>query len=396
MNPTGKVVAHGRITSVKGIPRLLRTKSPFMRLVWGVSILCFLSMAAWQAVKLTQSYFQYSTVISIRETPLIVTGSSPNVQLADVTFCNINPFASNFSADSDLLSIEDFQSMVRDTTRCDDCTQDEGISMMRLRDEMLTTRGYFVEIGADNVERMSHTEESLIASCHVWFISGMHPGTMPCGNVMAVKRYRDSMFYNCYTIRPPAIKQEQTVYLGLIIIFHLDMYGINKHPFPIAVHPKMRFLSGLVFNFHEPGSVPIFIKEQLLVQSGLFTDFKVRVERHRRLSEPYGECVESAGEDNKFSLNGTYSQLVCYSLCKQTTVFDICDCLDYNNFVSIQRNSSQRACFNMELGREQVMKDWDCVQNARATSALSCMEKCPLPCEEIKMETKVNKIMKVL
>ena len=389
---TEKVLEHGRITSLKGIPRLLRTKSPFMRFVWSVSFLCFFTLAAGQGILLTISYFQFSTVISIRETPLELTGSSPNtVEMPDVTFCNVNPFASNFTADKSLLSIEDFLSMVRNTTQCDDCTKEEEISMMSLRDELLTTRGYYIQIGVNNIKRISHSKESLIASCHVWFMSGMHPTTLPCEAVaMSVKPYQDSMFYNCYTIKCSELKHKETVYVGLIVVFHLDMYGINEYPIPLAVHSRMRYLSGLTFNFHEPGSVPIFFKEHLLIQSGLFSDFKLRVHRHKRLSEPYGQCVEHTAEDSEYSLNGTYSQLVCYSLCKQTLVYDTCGCIDYNNFVSIHKTTNQRVCFKLELGREQVMKDWTCVQNARAASALSCMERCPLPCNEVKLETKVH------
>ena len=389
---TNKVLEHGRITSLKGIPRLLRTKSPFMRFVWGVSFVCFLTLAAGQGILLTISYFQFSTVISIRETPLELTGSSPNIiQLPDITFCNINPFATNFTDDTRILSIEDFLSMVRDTTRCDKCAKEEEASMMRLRDELLSTRGYYIQIGGINAQRISHSKESLIASCHVWFMSGMHPTTLPCEAVMSVKGYQDSMFYNCYTIRSSELKHKETVHISLIVTFHLDMYGINKYPIPLAAHPQMRYLSGLSFNFHESGSVPVFVKDKLLIQSGLFTDIKVRAQRHRRLSEPYGQCVEHTAKDSEYSLNSTYSQLVCYSLCKQRVVLDTCDCFDYNNFVSIHKTTNQRVCFKMDLGREQVMKDWTCVQNARAVGAVSCVEKCPLPCNELQFETKVPK-----
>ena len=389
---TDKVLEHGRITSLKGIPRLLRTKSPFMRFVWSVSFVCFLALAAGQGILLTISYFQFSTVISIRETPLELTDSSPNsIQAPDITFCNINPFASNFTADTHLLSVEDFLSMVRATTQCDDCTKEEEISMMRLRDELLSSRGYYIQIGGNSAQRISHSKESLIASCHVWFMSGLHPTTLPCEAVVTVNEYQDSMYYNCYTIRGSKLKYKESIYFGLIVIFHLDMYGISKYPIPLAVHPQMRYLSGMSFNFHEHGSVPVFVKEQSLIQSGLFTDIKIRAQRHKRLSEPYGQCVEHAAEDSEYTVNGTYSQLVCYSLCKQTVVFDTCGCIDYNNFVSIHKTTNQRACFKMNLGRAQVMKDWTCVQNARAASALSCMDRCPLPCNEVKFETKVHK-----
>ena len=382
----------GRITSVKGIPRLLRTKSPFMQVVWGVSIVCFLVMATWQAILLTLRYLQYSTVISIQEKVLDLSGTSKtSVRLSDITFCNVNPFATNFTAATDILPIADFLSGVEELTRCDNCTREEELSMEQLQQELTTTRGYMIQIGANNTQRISHQVESFIAACHIWVMYGMQPSTVPCNKVVTIQQYQDSMLYNCYTIPSPANFPPDTHYIGLILVLHLDNYDTDENPYLLSVHPKIRYMNGAVFNFHQSGTPPAFIKDQKLLQPGLFYDFKIRIHRHKRLVKPYGSCVENAGKGNLYTpTNVTYTQLGCWSFCKQKLMYNMCGCIDYNMPVDTKTTNHQRACLAMEYGKQQVLKDWACLRNARQTSAFKCFEDCPLPCEEIKFDTKVR------
>ena len=376
---------YAKITSVKGIPRLLRTKAPFMRVVWAVSIVCFLVMAACQAVMLTMSYLEYSTVVSIGERPLDISGQSTGTaQLPDITFCNINPFASNFTGGTDIPSIKEFISRVKDITRCDGCSEDQEILMLQLREELTSTRGYHMQIGLQNARRISHRMDSTIASCHVWTFSDLHPSTLPCEKFVEIEEYHDSMFYNCFTIKSPP-RRPNFMYMGLILIFHMDNY--DDYSYVLPIYTRLNYMNGIAFAFHSRDTPPILVSEQWLVQAGVFSDFKIRVQRHKRLSQPYGNCKENTGKEQD---GGRYSQLVCMSSCGQAMVRSMCGCLDYSFYTDVLSPTDNRPCLNMGGGRERLMKDWKCIKNARRVSAYSCIEKCPAPCEELKFETKVS------
>ena len=392
---TRTVLEFLRITSVKGIPRLLRTKRRFMQFIWGLSILCFLVVAAYQSTMLTMAYLEYSTVTSIRELPLDMTGQyEHSIQLPDITFCNVNPFASNFTQATEIPSFEEYTRKVQDMTLCDRCSWDQNISMSRLRDELMTSRGFRIQIGEDKAKNISHHWDTLFTSCTVWVMSGMHPGVLPCERVMRIALHQDSVFYNCFTLRLDVEKIKEMVITGIIIVFHLDDYTINKHQYVLPLHSQIDYINGMMFAFHDRGTIPVVPMDGMILQPGLFSNFKIRVIRRKRLPMPYGRCVQKAGEGNEFITEGSYSQMVCFSLCWQAMVRDLCGCVDYSNFVDVLALGGESVCLKLDRGKDQLRGEWECLQNARKTSAISCANKCPLPCEKVAMDEKV--IAKIL
>ena len=380
-----------RITSIKGIPRLLRTKRRFMQLIWGLSIICFLVGAAYQSTMLTMAYLEYSTVTSIRELPLDMTGQYEySIQLPDITFCNVNPFASNFTQATEIPSFEEYTRMVQDMTLCSKCSWDQNISMSRLHDELMTSRGYRIQIGEDKAKNISHHWDTLFKSCTVWVMSGMHPSNLPCERVMRIVLHQDSTFYNCFTLRPKFEETKEWVIMGIIVVFHLDDYTINKHQYVLPLHSQIDYINGMTFTFHDRGTIPVVPVDGMILQLGLFSNFKVRVNRRKRLPTPYGRCVPKAGEGNEFITEGPYSLMVCFSLCWQAMAQDLCGCVDYSNFVDVLARGGEPVCLKLDRGRDRLWEEWECLQNARNTSAISCTNKCPLPCEEIEVDEKVN------
>ena len=380
-----------RITSIKGIPRFLRTKRLLMQCVWGISIICFLVVAAYQSTMLTMAYLEYSTVTSIRELPLDMTGQDEHsIQLRDITFCNANPFASNFTRDTEIPSFEEYITEVQDMTFCDRCSWDQNMAMSQLRDELMTTRGYRIQIGHDKARTIGHQSTTLFSSCTVWVMTGMHPGYLPCERVMRIHLHQDSVFYNCFTLRPKVELFKEGVIMGLIVVFHLDDYTINKHQYILPLHPQIDYINGMMFTFHDRGTIPVVATDGMILQPGLFSDFQLRFKRRKRLPTPYGRCVPRAGEENEFIKEGPYSQMVCFSLCWQAMVRDLCGCIDYSNFVDVLALSEEPACLKLDRGREHLWQEWECLKHARNSSAISCTNKCPLPCEEVEVDEKVS------
>ena len=380
-----------RITSVKGIPRLLRTRSRFMRFVWGLSIICFLVVATYQSTMLTMAYLEYSTVTSIQELPLDLTGQyEHSTQLPDVTFCNVNPFASNYTQDTEIPSIKDYITKVQDMTVCDRCSWDQNISMSQLRDELMTSRGYRIQVGHDKARSISHQIKTFFASCAVWVMAGMHSGNLPCKNVMSIDLHQDSIFYNCFTLKPADEHIKERAIRGVLAVFHLDDYTMNNNPYVLPLHPQISYINGIIFTFNERGTPPVTTKNGMLLQPGLFSELRLRVVRRKRQPAPYGRCVAGHTEENEFNIDGKYSQLMCFSLCSQRMADKLCGCIDNNNYVDVYSRAGKPVCLKLDQGKELLWKEWECLQHARNVSAISCTDKCPLPCEEVTFDEKVN------
>ena len=83
-------------TSVKGIPRAVKSKTKLIRVLWSVCVVGFLVMAFFQTAALTIEYLSHGVTTSLVEYQVDFLGHTDHsVQLPDITLCNTNPFAGN-------------------------------------------------------------------------------------------------------------------------------------------------------------------------------------------------------------------------------------------------------------------------------------------------------------
>ena len=191
-------------TSVKGMSRIICTKSSFLRTVWSICVVSFLSVAFYLTYLLTKGYLEYASVISLREYNLDLTGTTSDaLRLPDITFCNLNPFAVSTHNLTNIPSLEAYHQRAMDMTACDGCSPEQQKALRELRIELLTTSGYYIHIGASKAKTISHTQDQFIVSCTVGMLSGMHPRRVPCEGVTTVVPYYDYMYYNCFTLKLP-------------------------------------------------------------------------------------------------------------------------------------------------------------------------------------------------
>ena len=377
----GRVTQFLKQTSIKGIPRIFRTKSYFLRTLWGVSVVCFLTMAAYQTFLLARGYLAYNSVISMTEYNLDYSGQSSNaVRFPDVTFCNLNPFAVNTHNVSNIHSLEYYHNRVIDRTSCDTCSEQQLKSLEELRVELLTTSGYYIHIGASKAELISHTEEELIVSCKVSMVSGMHQRRVPCEGITTVVPYQDYMYYNCYTVKLPPPTPED-LYCGLVVVLHLNNHleMIEQQKF-LTPHYIPGQMSGALMVLHEPEHLPVVIRDSISLPSGYFMSTILQFRKTNRLPSPHGDCKHG------HEVNAHYQQLICYSTCVQTLVLQSCACVDYtsyNDFFALVAKAGIPACLSVKVSAERLHKNWECVKKIRLNSTAHCLSSCPIPCEEL-------------
>ena len=82
------VQTFAQTTSVKGIPKAMKTKSHFLKCVWILGTLMGLGCALFLVITLTLAYFAYDTVVKIEK----CVDCKP--EFPDITVCNLNILAS--------------------------------------------------------------------------------------------------------------------------------------------------------------------------------------------------------------------------------------------------------------------------------------------------------------
>ena len=134
-----------QMTSIKGIPRLLRAKSFFMRFIWTISVVGFLCMAMAQVVVLTMEFRQYKTYTSIGEVFInVFDPDEAKFYSPDITLCNANPFTSNRNLSKDSTTLAEYFRLVERATACDEtCTKDDGVALNHIREENFEYRWIF-------------------------------------------------------------------------------------------------------------------------------------------------------------------------------------------------------------------------------------------------------------
>ena len=369
-------------TSIKGIPRIFRTKSYFLRAMWAVSVIGFLFMGTYQVYTLIVGYLEYASVVSMTEYHVDLAGITPqSVRLPDITFCNMNPFAVDTENITDIPSLESFYRRIMYLTRCEGCSLRNN-SLLELRAALLTTRGYYLHLGKTNTTHISHTGEEFLASCTVEVLFGMVPRKLPCDGIVTRDRYFDHMYYNCYTLKVPLPTPTQ-IYVGVVVALHLNNYpDIIEQQKYLDTQYVAGHRSGALMTFHSQTQTPDLTRNVISLPSGFFMSAKLRFVRKRRLSHPYGIC-KHIGE-----LTGAYQQTTCISSCLQDMVLSVCHCIDdgidqNDTFGQHELAGQFPPCLSVNFSTEWLMEKWQCRQNIYLKRKAPCLQLCPPPCEQL-------------
>ena len=374
---TRRVLQFLQHTSIKGIPRIFKTKSRFLRTFWIICIISFLCMTVYQVVLLAHGYLEFDTVVSTTEYNIDLIGATPRkVRLPDITYCNMNPFEIDSRNIAGIPSLESYNQRVRELTECDDCTPEQLESLRELRVALQSTNGYYTHIGKKNAQNLSHTRDQFIASCTVEMISGMVPRKLDCQFIAKFELYFDFVYYNCYTLRIPRATPTDR-YIGVVVVLHLnnhlDIIEQQKH---LTAHYVPGQMSGAVMTFHHQNDIPVMWENGISLPSGFYVSTKLRFIRRKRLPPPYGTCTEQATQEIK-----------CYSDCLQEQVILYCECIDYAIWdTELSRYTELyglQPCLSLNRSKEELFEKWTCMEETRVNYTYYCQSVCPVLCEEL-------------
>ena len=367
-------------TSIKGVPRIFQTKSYFLRTLWTISTISFISMAVYQTCLLTREYLEYPTIVSIKERNLDLVGATHQaIRLPDITLCNMNPFAVDTRNITSLPSLESYYLRVREITECTSCTQEEQNSLWELRQALQTTSGYYTHIGRNNVQRISHREDMFLASCTLEVAKGMNARKVRCERIATIERYIDSMYYNCYTLQIPPATPTDIVW-GVVVVLHLNNHhDILEQQKYLASHYMPGQMAGAVMAFHEHDQEPVLVLTGISLPPGQYMSTKLRFILNKRMEHPYGIC-------RHYDSTISYHQMSCYSTCLQKEVYRECGCYEYTGWNPLIEDSDLDGppCLSLKRGKQWLYEKWRCLKEVhiRSSTEQNCKFLCPIPCEQ--------------
>ena len=370
-------------STVKGVPRSLNSKYTILRVLWALSVTALVFTGFYQASLVIIRYrkYEYSTV----STDMSVIGSGINYADPAITLCSLNGFAGNASSRLEqlgLMSLGDYEKMIEDLTYCEECSEADQAKLLLLKNDLLTSHGYYAYIGKENANKLGHSFEELVVACYLHELDGYRSHLKRCSQVFE-KQHMDPDFYVCYSLN--IMRQNTDSINGITLIFHLDNYFEPQFDHLDPTFERGQHL-GAVINLHEVGKFPTLYQDSVFVSPGFFTDIKLVVSVKERLGHPYTNCT------NELYVPGTnhiYTSEHCISVCMERHIASSCQCKDIFmlNILEDTENTNLTYCINPDQGRERLLEKIQCVENVRRSQKLHCSTRCPMACYEIQYET---------
>ena len=378
----------GLSTSVKGIPRAIKSKSRSLRILWSLCVIGCLACACYQSYFLTQSYLAFDVTTTLSEHRLDLVGiTEHHVHLPEISICNTNPFGSNAYMVQVTPTLDEFYGNVLNLTSCDNCSQSQKQKLERVRENLLTAGIYAEHIGPDNVRKIGHSLESMLVDCQLLAIEGRIVQQRPCFPGTNISYRQDVNFYNCYTLRLPIPVLPDKIYFGVSLVLHLDNYFQDHLTYFDKMNARTR-MAGIEFNFYNPNTMMFADFDSVFLPPGFLGNLKLKYERRIRMPHPHGTCINHM--DTKVTDAHAYAGDHCYASCIQAHVADTCSCMDINPYTDgnkIYTNFTK--CFDIERSPEDLLQTWECVFRERNHAILQCAI-CKEVCDDLKYDTQVG------
>lgn len=348
-------------TSLKGIPRAVKARSAFLRTVWTVAVIVFLSMCLFQVVTIVKEYLEFETVTTREETPIGNNWTGDGELFPRALVCNLNPFSSNQSNyKNGFPTPVEYAEKVINMTICEECTEAEKKEMDLVRDVLLRSRSYYQHVGKQKASEVSH--QSIVIECkvllRVTFINSYL--VKSCDDHVTVTKVFLPKYFNCFLYEA---KMTSGMIMGFSFLLHLDTSF--KHLHGLLANPLTQGMGALISLL--PQNYSLSIEHSTSIAPGFHTDITFTITQIKRYKYYCKENITN--------------QDLCFSECFRSKLSKLCKC---KNAESVDQEGDFCYAFHNN-SKEAILNLYDCVRNYSAKN-LDCENVCPTPCVEVRYD----------
>ena len=344
-------------TSVKGVPRMMKSQRVTFRLLWGISVLLGTGIAAYFLTKLFMLYFSRKVTISVEEK--LVT----NTDFPSLTVCNLDPLA-NTNIDANFLQgfLDSYRQYVQEPTG-----EIDGYMVAESTDPSVL----FVNLV--DYEKPGLKPRNFVVTCR-WDTESWETEE-DCLSSMEMRVYQ-AKYGNCFTFEAP---EDTSGINGFSAILYIDD-SIEVAMPSFALRMERSFATGAVLTAHGRDSLPD-IDTGIILSTGMSSEVGISVTRRVKLPYPFSDCEHTPSMP--VSENYAYTQETCWHLCYQNKVIQECDCADSLVLSAVsQLGNDITYCVkvggNIDVGaalnRSLCMRYWS------SRTSLVCDDVCPDKC----------------
>ena len=314
-------------TSVRGVPRAVKSSAGVMRLIWIAALASSLALTVWQLDKVFVRYYKYQSVYSMRK-------MFDKLIFPWVTICNESPIPidtfQNFTwheyIDYIEKTIKVFSLTSVDLHPILGINTQLGMTMIRW---LQTQAGYIADLPVSTspmgTDIYNSSQSNFIVDCNYfdWQLNMFEEAVVDCRKTVRV--VYEHFSYRCYSFRL-AENVSQNI-RGFTAIFYLDDFSTIQNTYFTSDITKSQS-SGIKLSVHVPGTSSD-VKVGEVIGPGTEKTVHISQTNYVRLPKPYGTCINQvnfSSIDWKES-STKYAVNTCSGFCVQQIFVDNCKCV---------------------------------------------------------------------
>ena len=370
----------------------MNSKSMCQRILWLTALLGGIALATWMTVLLFNTFLEHDIIARTTE-------SSEVRPFPDVSFCNLNPVATELIHNqysqyynNTLLPVlheltgnhfENIGGMLQ--------AFDPSDTWMQILMDLVHVTGFFQNVDRDYIEANFENMDprTVLPSCKYepWthtlsdndFVERLQEDlTLSCGQL---KFFFDQTYGPCATISLQNSDDIQRVRAMTAVAYLQDVNPYSG--VRIESSPDITYGAGMAVLVHEHNTLPV-MWNAIRIPLGFETTIHVDVTRRRRLEPPYESCEDTAQLEGDASFK--YKRDTCIELCAQFETIEACGCLGYSSAITPSMRREYDFCG--KINPQDMNQTLNLLSCSYYAGDLSC--KCPESCDEYIYSTRVS------
>uniref|UniRef100_A0A1I8IIV6 Protein kinase domain-containing protein n=1 Tax=Macrostomum lignano TaxID=282301 RepID=A0A1I8IIV6_9PLAT len=299
-------VRYCQTTSLRGVPKIVKTKEKFLKVVWASFVLAFFLGCLTCLALIINQYLAHDVIHQPK------TMRNYSVEFPSFTVCNTRPLSQAgiaYIRSHGLMLPKEYSQhyirAIRNTARNMNGLKTE-LFNLTVKDALSTifdTKGYYENMPAGiDMNQFGHALEQTILLCESTILMNSFKRSKICDSIGHWTQTYDNKFLNCYT-------------------FTADANHTNNFP--------ATQVSGLRVQLHNAGNYPEVQEEGLNIKPGSLTEIRFDTKQWMMKEPPHGRCSETVPPTLQFNgTNFTYSYQACKNKLLHEQIHRQCGCLD--------------------------------------------------------------------
>lgn len=386
-------------TSLRGVPRIIKSSNPKQRLLWTFFVLVFF-IACVTCVGLLVS--QYRAYDVIHQPRTVYNQSRP---FPSLTVCNLRPLTSRgiqIVLNNNILTAREYLSKIKVEMK-----ELRGY-LNKIQTKLVTTswnlNTYFLNLPKSiNLNDLGHSRHNMVLSCAVVYREGIYTSVVQCEKAGKWVSTVSKIFHNCHTFTVSEAYTNMTFNLEMVL--YLDNFDDTECPDcqPLQIATQ---LTGAHLNLHSEGTYPQIEVEGLNLLPGTLTEIRFTPREWSMMEPPHGKCSKNVNMTMSFDNEVfKYSESSCKQQLLQEELIKQCDCIDFHQVPTelmwakeqlkickflrfpVERNNTD---FKLTVDILHKFMAYTECELKTASSLQYILEKCKSPCTYFTYDTSIS------